>query len=1015
MNSKNVSVLPCRCSCLLTAFLVLAFALSSATAVFAQPNWGVTSQTAPEGGNWTNPDIWVKSEQGEERFPEDTYPGEISEGTQEEPFWLEIRQGIDAGPVIVDQEIEFRGRLDAPEGGTSFPNMASSSHLLITETGKLTLHFVGDTYRFGLGGGLFSLLEIDGGSLVGPTGITWIGSWSGSAEVNITNGGLIDANWAQVGIFSGVSTVNIYDGTFATNRLTTGTNAGIATFNVFEGEMHVRGPINDEPATFTLAGPSRIHLVDGILRAAVASLGGDGLSSTNIANWIASGNITGEYSTVERDMPYTGWNGIFRWNDSGDEIVVWTIGEPGSLQGPSNRFVPEGESVEFSASITLPAGSGEVSFQWQQDGVDIPGATDTTLVLSNVTGDDSGVYSLVITEDSPEVGVSTASVSAVLRVVDSDSPVLLNVDIGGGGGALMSGNAMLRLDGIVDFIYEGDQPGNQMGIGEGDAIWNGRAPAVGTTTYSNFVDTTGVPLGGLTFRVSNAAGGGDAPDGGGIDEPITDFSGPLLRDFVYTTGSDELTLRLGGLQAFAGREFTLVVYALGPQSTFDTDQTRDDIATVRLSSANNFFNFDPVVTDTAGEGRDLRWNERAFAAFQGRVSANGTIIWTVGPVAGTPGWNALNGFQILITNDGEPLDTTPLDEWRLANFGTQDNTGITGDNGDFDGDGIKNLIEYAIGADPTVPGDAASRLETRLTALDLIDAFEDDFSSQRNFITQGTDGTGWDRITGVQAGTGARIESQGDRLLMTSTTTFGDVSPLTIARSVPSGVNLQATAQLLDVPSTSDDFFERPFVGFVAPQLYIGRSDDPNGVSHYVSAHFFDAFGFGNGMQVVNNYVRTHDGSFTPPPGYPWMRIEFMADTGQVIAYRSADGEEWEQYATQTLPALTDGDAELEIGLIHVTWSDASPEVTFVEWGHFEIRDLLDDGSGEAEVLTMEFDYIGDPSLTYTIEATGNLNEGWDPLQVFGPFLEPGRVIFMDSTPIGADPLRFIRLNVRAE
>jgi hypothetical protein len=44
---------------------------------------------------------------------------------------------------------------------------------------------------------------------------------------------------------------------------------------------------------------------------------------------------------------------------------------------------------------------------------------------------------------------------------------------------------------------------------------------------------------------------------------------------------------------------------------------------------------------------------------------------------------------------------TPLEEWRLQNFGTISNTGSTGDSGDQDGDGLSNLLEWAAGLSPT--------------------------------------------------------------------------------------------------------------------------------------------------------------------------------------------------------------------------------------------------------------------------------------------------------------------------
>jgi hypothetical protein len=48
-----------------------------------------------------------------------------------------------------------------------------------------------------------------------------------------------------------------------------------------------------------------------------------------------------------------------------------------------------------------------------------------------------------------------------------------------------------------------------------------------------------------------------------------------------------------------------------------------------------------------------------------------------------------------------------MDEWRALYFGTTVNSGLAADGADPDGDGIANLLEYALGLDPTVPDSMA--------------------------------------------------------------------------------------------------------------------------------------------------------------------------------------------------------------------------------------------------------------------------------------------------------------------
>jgi autotransporter-associated beta strand protein len=62
------------------------------------------------------------------------------------------------------------------------------------------------------------------------------------------------------------------------------------------------------------------------------------------------------------------------------------------------------------------------------------------------------------------------------------------------------------------------------------------------------------------------------------------------------------------------------------------------------------------------------------------------------------------------------VTTTPLQAWRLANFGTPDNTGPAADTADPDGDGQNNLAEYTAGTGPNNPRDYFRALTTEKSA-----------------------------------------------------------------------------------------------------------------------------------------------------------------------------------------------------------------------------------------------------------------------------------------------------------
>ncbi len=416
-------------------------------------------------------------------------------------------------------------------------------------------------------------------------------------------------------------------------------------------------------------------------------------------------NVSGSSFTVDHQDEID-WNlgGI-----AGISIVNTTPAAPVRpllTSRPSGRFVPAGTDVQLSVTARA-MNNGSLSYQWQRNGANIGGATGASLTLSNVTSADTGNYTVIVTEGSIN---NKATVPVV--VVDDNRRALLSVDVNVGTHPWMQGHGRLRTTGLVPFVYPANETDNPMEIGRGDTIWNRFWGRSGTFTYGDFVDSEGRPLQGVTFTVAGANGAGNVASGGGLEslaETAPEFySAPLLRDYVFANDANTMTLTLGGLQAFAGRDLDLVVYALGPLSNFDFAHDADDIATVTLAEVNNHLVLAPVVTETADEGRELRWNDEAIASFQARVAANGTVSWTVGQVPDRPGINAMNGFQVLFSDQGEPIDPpeSGIADWRQENFGSPENSGPGANDAEFTGDGFKNLVKYALGADPTVAGSA---------------------------------------------------------------------------------------------------------------------------------------------------------------------------------------------------------------------------------------------------------------------------------------------------------------------
>ncbi len=95
------------------------------------------------------------------------------------------------------------------------------------------------------------------------------------------------------------------------------------------------------------------------------------------------------------------------------QAAVLTIAPPAG-NPPTLTLEPRGHTVAAGGSVSLTAqADGATSVRWQRNGVDVPGATESTLLLRGVTAAQAGDYRLVATNATG----STASAAAPVAVV----------------------------------------------------------------------------------------------------------------------------------------------------------------------------------------------------------------------------------------------------------------------------------------------------------------------------------------------------------------------------------------------------------------------------------------------------------------------------------------------------------------------------------------------------------------------------------------------------------------------
>jgi hypothetical protein len=119
------------------------------------------------------------------------------------------------------------------------------------------------------------------------------------------------------------------------------------------------------------------------------------------------------------------------------QIVV----PPSFIAQPQGATVTNGATVNLSAVVS---GTAPLALQWRRNGVDMPGATNATLALTNVQAADAGTYRLGVTNS----GGAAISDAAVVRVLVRPTITAIGST---GSGVEISFSTVLLLSYTVEF------------------------------------------------------------------------------------------------------------------------------------------------------------------------------------------------------------------------------------------------------------------------------------------------------------------------------------------------------------------------------------------------------------------------------------------------------------------------------------------------------------------------------------------------------------------------------------
>ena len=171
------------------------------------------------------------------------------------------------------------------------------------------------------------------------------------------------------------------------------------------------------------------------------SFGNTSSTTSGAGIWVSGDEISQTAFTNPDNPPATllfNQVGFMFYNSTSEDVTLTVNSITGLTPINPPAIATQPAAITFNpgqtGSLTVAAtGTAPLGYQWKKDGVDVSGATDATLALSNVTAADAGSYTVTITNaygtvtsDAAVVTVTTSAIPATII----GHPASLTVDAG---------------------------------------------------------------------------------------------------------------------------------------------------------------------------------------------------------------------------------------------------------------------------------------------------------------------------------------------------------------------------------------------------------------------------------------------------------------------------------------------------------------------------------------------------------------------------------------------------------
>ena len=119
-----------------------------------------------------------------------------------------------------------------------------------------------------------------------------------------------------------------------------------------------------------------------------------------------------------------------------DDPANWVAAAPLTITsfGPVSYAIRAGTNAATATNATFSVsayGTGTLTYQWRKDGVNIPGATGTSLTITNVQMADEAAYTVVVTDLSGSAVSPVGNIFVLVNLVVTQAPLTQIVPSGG--------------------------------------------------------------------------------------------------------------------------------------------------------------------------------------------------------------------------------------------------------------------------------------------------------------------------------------------------------------------------------------------------------------------------------------------------------------------------------------------------------------------------------------------------------------------------------------------------------